>query len=165
MTVFEAMLDDWTNEGFDPFAAPDETGAPCGVKHGNNTRAVRRQRVVAKRIRFYENWIMIYADAMPRAANWIILAIILIVALSPLGEMFDKTDEWSQDGSDFVLYIICLFCFLAFSVRRGTLIIARLASARTSVLPPVARPQLERTHSRASLEERGLFLTFCDLRI
>jgi len=28
--VFEQMLDDWTNEGFDPFAAPQETGSAYG---------------------------------------------------------------------------------------------------------------------------------------
>ncbi|HEX4136610.1 MAG TPA: hypothetical protein VHY84_18510 [Bryobacteraceae bacterium] len=48
--VFEAMLDDWTNEGFDPYAAPDETGLPYGRKHGNNTKALLRQRMVAKRM-------------------------------------------------------------------------------------------------------------------
>ena len=35
--TFEAMLDDWTNESFDPFAAPQETGSPYGRKNGNNT--------------------------------------------------------------------------------------------------------------------------------
>ena len=48
--VFEAMLDDWTNEGFDPYAAPDETGLAYGRKHGNNTKALLRQRMVAKRM-------------------------------------------------------------------------------------------------------------------
>jgi len=48
--VYEEMLDDWTNEGFDPFAAPDETGKPFGVKHGNNTKAIRRERLVADRM-------------------------------------------------------------------------------------------------------------------
>ena len=37
--VFEGMLDDWTVEGFDPFAAPDETGKPFGPKKGSNTKA------------------------------------------------------------------------------------------------------------------------------
>ena len=32
------MLDDWTNESFDPFAAPQETGSPYGRKNGNNTQ-------------------------------------------------------------------------------------------------------------------------------
>ena len=30
--TFKAMLDDWTNAGFDPFASPAETGKPFGVK-------------------------------------------------------------------------------------------------------------------------------------
>lgn len=49
-SVFEDMLDDWTIEGFDPFAAPEETGSPFGPKRGNNRRAVKRVRVVAKRM-------------------------------------------------------------------------------------------------------------------
>jgi len=48
--VFEQMLEDWTNEGFDPFAAPQETGSAFGPKRGNNLRAVTRKRVVAKRM-------------------------------------------------------------------------------------------------------------------
>lgn len=47
--VFESMLDDWTNEGFDPFAAPQETGSPYGRKRGNNTAAVTRARELADR--------------------------------------------------------------------------------------------------------------------
>jgi len=49
-TVFREMLDDWTIEGFDPFAAPEETGTAFGPKRGNNTKAVTRERVVAKRM-------------------------------------------------------------------------------------------------------------------
>ncbi|MGE3401915.1 MAG: hydroxyquinol 1,2-dioxygenase [Vicinamibacterales bacterium] len=48
--VFEAMLADWTNEGFDPFAAPDETGRAYGPKRGENVKAIKRQRVVAQRM-------------------------------------------------------------------------------------------------------------------
>jgi hypothetical protein len=48
--AFELMLADWTNAGFDPFAAPDETGAAYGKKHGENKRAIERQRVVAQRM-------------------------------------------------------------------------------------------------------------------
>ena len=47
---FEAILADWTNAGFDPFAAPDETGRPYGAKHGDNMAAIKRQRVVAQRM-------------------------------------------------------------------------------------------------------------------
>jgi hypothetical protein len=48
--VFEAIIADWTNEGFDPFAAPSETGEAFGEKRGNNLRAVTRQRLAAKRM-------------------------------------------------------------------------------------------------------------------
>jgi hypothetical protein len=48
--VFAAMLDDWTNAGFDPFASPSETGSAFGAKNGSNTEAVTRRRVVADRM-------------------------------------------------------------------------------------------------------------------
>jgi hypothetical protein len=44
------MLDDWTNEGFDPFASPSETERPWGTKSGANTDAVTRRRVAAARM-------------------------------------------------------------------------------------------------------------------
>jgi len=51
MATFKAILDDWTNEGFDPFAAPDETGKSwLGKKHGSNRRALERQRQACKRM-------------------------------------------------------------------------------------------------------------------
>jgi hypothetical protein len=48
--VYEQILADWTNEGFDPFAAPEETGLPYGPKHGNNLKAIGRTRVSANRM-------------------------------------------------------------------------------------------------------------------
>jgi Hydroquinone 1,2-dioxygenase large subunit N-terminal len=50
MKTFRAMLDDWTNEGFDPFAAPGETGTPFGPKRGHNRKAISRERVAARRM-------------------------------------------------------------------------------------------------------------------
>lgn len=47
--TFERMLDDWTSAGFDPFAAPQETGTPYGRKNGNNTAKITRARELAKR--------------------------------------------------------------------------------------------------------------------
>jgi hypothetical protein len=47
--VFEAMLADWTNAGFDPFAAPQETGSPYGPKNGDNMAAITRARELARR--------------------------------------------------------------------------------------------------------------------
>jgi hypothetical protein len=46
---FGAMVEDWTNAGFDPFAAPQETGSPYGRKRGSNLAAVRRERSTAAR--------------------------------------------------------------------------------------------------------------------
>lgn len=50
MGIFREMVGDWSNEGYDPFAAPMETGTPWGGKSGSNHAAVSRQRVVAKRM-------------------------------------------------------------------------------------------------------------------
>jgi hypothetical protein len=51
MATFKAILDDWTNEGFDPFAAPDETDTTwVGKKNGNNRLAIERQRQACKRM-------------------------------------------------------------------------------------------------------------------
>lgn len=47
--VFQDMLDDWTNESFDPFAAPQETGSPYGRKNGHNRSAITRARELATR--------------------------------------------------------------------------------------------------------------------
>ena len=48
--TFKAMLEDWTNQGFDPFASPEETDKPFGVKDGSNTDAITRRRVTAQRM-------------------------------------------------------------------------------------------------------------------
>jgi hypothetical protein len=50
MATFKAMLDDWTNRGYDPFAAPEETKQPYGRKDGDNKRAIERLRITAKRM-------------------------------------------------------------------------------------------------------------------
>ena len=50
MKSFKAMLRDWTNEGFDPFAAPLETAAAFGPKRGSNDPAIERIRVSARRM-------------------------------------------------------------------------------------------------------------------
>lgn len=50
MKTFREMIDDWTIEGYDPFAAPMETSVPWGSKRGKNSAAVTRERVTAKRM-------------------------------------------------------------------------------------------------------------------
>ncbi|MDG1851484.1 MAG: hydroxyquinol 1,2-dioxygenase, partial [Gammaproteobacteria bacterium] len=47
--LFEAMLADWTNASFDPFAAPQETQSPYGPKNGDNMPAITRARELATR--------------------------------------------------------------------------------------------------------------------
>lgn len=60
MPIFKGMLNDWTNDGYDPFAAPLETANPFGRKNGNNDAAVERLRVTAKRM------VGLPGDAVPR---------------------------------------------------------------------------------------------------
>ena len=48
--TFKAVLADWTNATFDPFASPHETGAAFGIKNGENLSAVTRRRVAANRM-------------------------------------------------------------------------------------------------------------------
>ena len=50
MAVFREILADWTNAGYDPFAAPQETGTPFGPKRGENLGAITRTRVTAERM-------------------------------------------------------------------------------------------------------------------
>ena len=51
MKRFKEILADWTNEGFDPFAAAAETTASVfGPKHGSNLKAIDRFRIPTKRM-------------------------------------------------------------------------------------------------------------------
>lgn len=50
MATFKAILRDWTNAGFDPFAAPEETGSAFGRKNGDNIEAIERFRVATRRM-------------------------------------------------------------------------------------------------------------------
>ena len=50
MATFKAILHDWVSKGFDPFAAPEETGSAFGRKHGDNSEAIDRYRIATKRM-------------------------------------------------------------------------------------------------------------------
>ncbi len=51
MATFKSILDDWCNEGFDPFSAPEETGNTwMGAKRGENRKAINRNREVCERM-------------------------------------------------------------------------------------------------------------------
>ena len=52
LDTFKAILADWTNAGFDPFAAPAETGNECLLARRtvSNIEAIERHREVCKRM-------------------------------------------------------------------------------------------------------------------
>jgi hypothetical protein len=102
---------------------------------------------------------------MPKAANWIILAIAVILLLAPLSEMFDSEDGLSQDGSDFAFYIICLFCLLAYAFKHTSVICAKLASLETRALLPARQYLLAMEQSIIMSYDRISFSSHVDLRI
>jgi hypothetical protein len=67
--LFAEMLADWTNEGFDPFAAPAETGTPFGPKRGNNLAAINRKRLIANRMTGLKDDIALRSDAAGNPVN------------------------------------------------------------------------------------------------
>jgi hypothetical protein len=67
--VFEAILEDWTNERFDPFAAPQETGSAFGPKQGSNRAAITRKRLTARRMVGMQDDIPLRTDASGYAVN------------------------------------------------------------------------------------------------
>jgi len=51
LATFKAILADWTNAGFDPFAAPMETSTSVfGPKNGDNLEAIDRNRIATRRM-------------------------------------------------------------------------------------------------------------------
>ena len=104
---------------------------------------------------------------MREIAKWVALLFIALVALSPIFEVFDKTDGWDQDTSDLARYVVCMFCFLAFSLRRAVITLG-LTSFHTCIIGPMQKPPIEGRFNIVILQgtkDRGLFLTFHDLRI
>jgi hydroquinone 1,2-dioxygenase large subunit-like protein len=67
--TFEAILANWTNEGFDPFAAPEETGDAYGPKHGDNLKAIQRERLASKRMLGLPGDLKLRSDAAGQPIN------------------------------------------------------------------------------------------------
>jgi hydroquinone 1,2-dioxygenase large subunit-like protein len=67
--TFAAMLDDWTNEGFDPFSAPQETGSAYGRKRGNNRAKITRARELATRCVGLKDDLALRTDARGAPVN------------------------------------------------------------------------------------------------
>ena len=68
-STFVELLDDWTNAGFDPFAAPQETGSPYGRKNGSNTEATHRVRELATRCVGLRDDLSLRSDATGAPVN------------------------------------------------------------------------------------------------
>jgi hypothetical protein len=104
---------------------------------------------------------------MRDVAKWVAVLFIAIVAVSPILEVFDKTDGLAQDTSDLARYALCVFCFLAFALRR-TVITLRLTSFRKSIIGPLNLRAVDGhfvSPIQPGIPDRGLFLTLHDLRI
>jgi hypothetical protein len=104
---------------------------------------------------------------MRQIAKWLALVFIALVAVSPIFEFFDKTDGFAQDISDLARYALCLFCFLAFALRR-TVFTLRLTSFGKWIIGPMDRPAIGAHFSGIlplGTTDRALFLTLHDLRI
>ena len=100
--TFKSILDDWTNETFDPFASPHETGSAFGVKNGDNHRAVTRQRVQAERM------VGLPGDAPLRSDT----------AGYPVNRMFadvpqDEPEVYAEPGFEDQVWAFSLFAYLS----------------------------------------------------
>jgi hypothetical protein len=104
---------------------------------------------------------------MRNLAKWVAVLFIVIVAVSPIFEVLDKSDGLTQDTSDLARYALCLFGFLAFALRR-TVITLRLTSFRKSIAGALNLQAVDRhfvSLLQPGIPDRALFLTLHDLRI
>ena len=70
LDTFKAALRDWTNAGFDPFAAPAETGTTVfGKKNGDNIAAIERSRETCRRMPGLPNDTSLRSDENGYAIN------------------------------------------------------------------------------------------------
>jgi len=100
--VFEAMLADWTNADFDPFAAPQETGSPYGPKNGDNMPAITRARELARRCVGLEGDLALRTDASGAPVNR---------AFADVPQ--DKPEIHAEPGYENQVHAFNLFAFLS----------------------------------------------------
>ncbi len=100
--VFEAMLADWTNADFDPFAAPQETGSPYGPKNGDNMPAITRARELARRCVGLEGDLALRTDESGAPVNR---------AFADVPQ--DKPEIHAQPGYENQVHAFNLFAFLS----------------------------------------------------
>ena len=103
LSVFRAILDDWTNTGFDPFAAPAETAPTwAGKKHGDNRPAIGRRRVACKRMIGLGGDAPLRSDASGHRVNRAFLDV-------PL----DEPEIDAEPGFEHEVHAVNLFAYLA----------------------------------------------------
>jgi len=100
--VFEAMLADWTNAEFDPFAAPQETGSPYGPKNGDNMPAITRARELARRCVGLEGDLALRTDESGAPVNR---------AFADVPQ--DKPEIHAEPGYENQVHAFNLFAFLS----------------------------------------------------
>ena len=100
--VFEAMLADWTNADFDPFAAPQETGSPYGPKNGDNMPAITRARELARRCVGLEGDLVLRTDESGAPVNR---------AFADVPQ--DKPEIHAEPGYENQVHAFNLFAFLS----------------------------------------------------
>ncbi len=100
--VFEAMLADWTNADFDPFAAPQETGSPYGPKNGDNMPAITRARELARRCVGLEGDLALRTDESGAPVNR---------AFADVPQ--DKPEIHAEPGYENQVHAFNLFAFLS----------------------------------------------------
>jgi len=104
---------------------------------------------------------------MTKALKWTIVAVVLVMALSPLYELFDRPDIWGQDP-DLLLSVLCAFCLLGFTMLGlGRRILAfSWVQAFFGIVQVLTKFPVSARHEHTPCSaEFPLFLAFPDLRI
>ena len=102
---------------------------------------------------------------MTKAVKGSIVAIILVMALSPLYELFDRPDIWGQDP-DLLLSVLCAFCLLGFTMLGRRILAFSWVQAFFGIAQVLSKfPLSERHENTPCSAEFPLFLAFHDLRI
>jgi|SRR5579883_2128000 len=104
---------------------------------------------------------------MKRILTWAGVLLIVIIAVSPVFEIFDKTDALAQDTTDLVRYVLCFLVFLAISLPR-TIVSLRAMAPRHPIAGLLRCVKLDGRLIATIIprsSDRALFLALHDLRI
>jgi hypothetical protein len=103
MNTCEAMLRNWTNADYDPFAAPRETALSwIGKKRGHNDSAVGREREVCKRMAGLPGDLPLRSDANGKPVN---------CQFHDVSQ--DEPEIYAEPGFEQEMHAINLFAYLS----------------------------------------------------